>query len=74
MALDLDLPILPVTIRGSRHVLLGKKLKLLPGYIRIQIHEPIEVAPYGHEKREQLMEDVRAVIASGMSAWERGEK
>jgi 1-acyl-sn-glycerol-3-phosphate acyltransferase len=73
MALDLDLPILPVTIRGSRHVLIGKKLKLLPGYIRIQIHEPIEVSPYGHEKRDELMKDVRAVIASGISAWERGE-
>jgi 1-acyl-sn-glycerol-3-phosphate acyltransferase len=74
MALDLDLPILPVTIRGSRHVLIGKKLKLLPGYIRIQIHEPIDVSPYGHEKRDQLMEDVRAVIASGMTPWERGEE
>jgi 1-acyl-sn-glycerol-3-phosphate acyltransferase len=73
MALDLDLPILPVTIRGSRHVLIGKKLKLLPGYIRIQIHEPIEVSSYGHEKRDQLMEDVRAVIASKLSPWERGE-
>jgi 1-acyl-sn-glycerol-3-phosphate acyltransferase len=74
MALDLDLPILPVTIRGSRHVLVGKKLQLLPGLIRIQIHEPIEVSPYGHEKRDQLMRDVRKVIASGMSAWEQGEE
>ena len=74
MALDLDLPILPVTIRGSRHVLVGKKLRLLPGLIRIQIHDPIEVSPYGHDKRDELMEDVRAVIASGMTPWERGEK
>jgi 1-acyl-sn-glycerol-3-phosphate acyltransferase len=74
MALDLDLPILPVTIRGSRHVLIGKKLKLLPGYIRIQIHEPIDVSAYGHEKRDELMEDVRAVIASKLSPWERGEE
>jgi len=73
MALDLDLPILPVTIRGSRHVLVGKKLRLLPGLIRIQIHDPIEVTPYGHEKRDQLMQDVRTVIASNLSPWERGE-
>lgn len=73
MALDLDLPILPVTIRGSRHVLVGKKLRLLPGLIRIQIHDPIEVSPYGHEKRDQLMQDVRTVIASKLSPWEQGE-
>ena len=73
MALDLNLPILPVTIRGSRHVLPGKKKMLLPGLIHIQIHEPIDVSAYGHEKRDQLMQDVRTVIASKLSPWERGE-
>ncbi len=73
MALDLDLPILPVTIRGSRHVLLGKKLRLLPGLIRIQIHDPIDVSAYGHENRDQLMQDVRTAISSKLSPWERGE-
>jgi len=73
MALDLELPILPVSITGSRHVLPGKTFKLLPGLIRIQIHEPIDVTKYGHERREQLMSDVRTSIASGLGPWERGE-
>jgi len=73
MALDLELPILPVSICGSRHVLPGKTFKLLPGLIRIQIHEPIDVNRYGHEQRDRLMSDVRASIASGLGPWERGE-
>jgi len=66
MALQLDLPILPITIRGSRHVLPNKTFKLLPGNIRIQVHEPIEVANYSMQERERLMQDVRQAIASGL--------
>ena len=73
MALGLDLPILPVTITGSSHVLPGKTFKSLPGKINIQIHKPIDVKAYGHDNRDKLMDDVRSVIASGLSPWERGD-
>jgi len=72
MARDLELPILPVSISGSRHVLPGKTLWLLPGTIRIRIHPPIDPAAYG-EDRDRLMADVRATIASGLTPFERGE-
>lgn len=71
MALELGLPILPVSISGSRHVLPGHTLRLLPGSVRITVHEPIEVAPRSLEDRERLMEEVAAVIRSGLSPWER---
>jgi 1-acyl-sn-glycerol-3-phosphate acyltransferase len=72
MALDLDLPILPVSISGSRHVLPGRSMRLLPGSIRIKIHPPIDPADYGREGRAALMADVRRAIAFGLSPWERG--
>ena len=71
MAMDLGLPILPVSISGSRHVLPGKTKKLLPGFVRIKIHEPIDIRRYSHEQREQLMADVAAVIRSGLTPWEQ---
>jgi 1-acyl-sn-glycerol-3-phosphate acyltransferase len=73
MALDLGLPILPVSISGSRHVLPGRTLQLLPGRIRIAIHKPIDVTQYGPERRDELIADVRKAIASGLTPWERGE-
>jgi 1-acyl-sn-glycerol-3-phosphate acyltransferase len=73
IALDMGLPILPVSISGSRHVLPNKTLKLLPGKIGIQIHKPIEASDYGPERRDQLMVDVKAAIAGGLSPWERGD-
>ncbi|MCK5800048.1 MAG: 1-acyl-sn-glycerol-3-phosphate acyltransferase, partial [Deltaproteobacteria bacterium] len=63
MALDTDLPILPVSISGSRGVLPAYTAKLLPGKIRLQIHDPVDVTRYGNERRDALMADVRRAIA-----------
>jgi 1-acyl-sn-glycerol-3-phosphate acyltransferase len=52
MALELGMPILPISISGSRHVLPSKTLKLLPGNICIQVHEPVDVGLYGLKNRE----------------------
>jgi 1-acyl-sn-glycerol-3-phosphate acyltransferase len=73
MALDLGLPILPVSISGSHRVMPGYSLRLMPGLIRITVHEPIDVTAYGFEGRDQLMADVREKIASGLTEWERSD-
>ena len=72
LALDLGLPILPVSISGSRHVLPDKTLKLFPGTITITVRPPVETKTYGPEKRAQLMEDVRGKIMLGLTEHERG--
>jgi len=74
MALELGFPILPVSISGTRHVLPGHSYLLLPGRVRIRIHEPIDPRRYGFERREELIADVRRSIASGLTPWERGEE
>jgi 1-acyl-sn-glycerol-3-phosphate acyltransferase len=66
MAQQTGLPILPVTITGSRQILPSKSLTLLPGRIRITVHAPIETSSYGPDDRERLMQDVRATIASSL--------
>jgi 1-acyl-sn-glycerol-3-phosphate acyltransferase len=71
MALQLGLPILPVTISGSRHVLPNRTRKLLPGFIRIQIHEPIDTGNYTIESRDELMAEVRKIIGSGLPVAEK---
>ena len=73
MAMDLNLPILPVSISGSRHVLPNKTLWVLPGKIKITVHKPVQTADYGPARRDELMAEVRRSIASGLSDWERNE-
>jgi len=72
-ALDLGLPILPVSISGSRHVLAAHGRRPLPGCIRIRVHQPIDPTRFGVERRDELMATVREAITAGLTRWERGE-
>ena len=44
-ATDMNLPILPVTIRGSRDILPSKTIRLQPGEMEVIVHPPIELTP-----------------------------
>lgn len=67
LALDGNLPILPVTIDGSREVLPYKSRALRPGRVRIQIHRPIEVDDWTRVDRERLIAQTRTAIESGLT-------
>jgi 1-acyl-sn-glycerol-3-phosphate acyltransferase len=71
IALDLGLPILPITITGSRHVLPARSWLPLPGRITITVHEPIDTSQVTAAERDQLMQQVRESIASGLPAGEQ---
>jgi len=64
MALDTGLPILPVTISGTREILPSKTVRLLPGRVRIVVHPPIDTAGLGINDRDVLMSRVRAAMES----------
>ena len=61
-ARDLELPILPVTIVGTRDVLPSDSLDLKPGRARLIIHPPIELDGDSREEIAALMDKVRGVI------------
>lgn len=61
-ALDLNLPILPVTIVGTRDILPSDSLDLLPGKARLIIDEPIRVDGLDGKDIPRLMEQVRSVF------------
>jgi len=62
MALDLDLPILPVTIIGTKDILPNKTLDLFPGKVLMTIHEPIPVKNYSEENINELIQTSREVM------------
>jgi 1-acyl-sn-glycerol-3-phosphate acyltransferase len=72
MAMDLGLPILPVSISGSRCILPGRTLRPLPGRIRIEVQEPVDVTRYAPEDRDLLIAHVKNAIASGLRSVNRG--
>jgi len=64
MALDLQLPILPVTIKGTRDILPSDTLDLFPGRATMIIHPPIPIDGYDTTRLKELMDRTRQVIAA----------
>ncbi|HTQ41752.1 MAG TPA: lysophospholipid acyltransferase family protein [Polyangiaceae bacterium] len=70
LALEAGLPILPVTLSGTRDALPAKGLRSQSGAdVRVAIHAKIDPRPYaerGKEGRDDLMEDVRRIMESAL--------
>ena len=66
LALDLNLPILPITLKGTGNVLPKNSAALLPGKIEMIMHPPIDPSTYKDESIEALMDRSRNIIQSGL--------
>lgn len=71
MSLDLGIPLLPVSIVDTKHILPPGTLNLFPGRATLVIHEPIAVAGYDKENLDGLILNVRAVIQEGIERYAR---
>jgi len=68
MALELGIPILPITILNTGKILPTKTINLFPGRARMLIHEPIDVSGYGKENVRELMAEVKKAIQQGLES------
>lgn len=65
LAVEQALPVLPVTLIGTRDVLSARTLRLFPGTIRMVIHPAITPAD---KSVDELLADTRSAITSAMPA------
>jgi 1-acyl-sn-glycerol-3-phosphate acyltransferase len=63
LAIDQDIPVLPVTLVGTRDIMPARSLKPFPGSVRMIIHPAI--TPQGKDV-EQLLEETRRAISSAL--------
>ncbi|ABW66793.1 lysophospholipid acyltransferase family protein [Desulfosudis oleivorans] len=66
IALAAGVPILPITVRGSRQVLPKGSGKIMPGTIELVIHEPVLLDGYTTENREELIQRVHQIIEADL--------
>jgi 1-acyl-sn-glycerol-3-phosphate acyltransferase len=70
LALEAGLPILPVTVSGTRNALPAKGLRSTAGAdVHVSIHAKIDPRPYaarGKEGRDALMQEVRHILESDL--------
>jgi 1-acyl-sn-glycerol-3-phosphate acyltransferase len=64
MAMDLELPMLPVTIIGTNKILPAKSINLLPGKVKMIVHPPIDINNYSESTIKDLLLHAREVIQS----------
>jgi 1-acyl-sn-glycerol-3-phosphate acyltransferase len=66
IAIDLKLPIVPLTINGSYDVLRAHSLLIHPGKLELIIHKPIPTENLSEDEIPMLMEKTKEIIASGL--------
>jgi 1-acyl-sn-glycerol-3-phosphate acyltransferase len=62
LAIKGGIPIVPISISGSRFILRKNSIKFHPGEIKIVISDPIDTKMYGYQEREKLRMDVKNII------------
>ena len=70
-AVTQQLPILPVTIDGTRNIQRPRSLFITPGRVRMVIHPAIEVAGSEPSDVRELMNQTRTVISSALPVEQR---
>jgi 1-acyl-sn-glycerol-3-phosphate acyltransferase len=68
MAVEFQMPILPVSIAGTHSMLPPDTLRFRPGHARMVIHPPVETAGCGPGDIPGLMGQVRETIGAGKLA------
>ena len=63
VALEAGLPVVPLSVIGSRHVMLKGRLTTYPGEVRLVVHEPIDTSGMAGADAREFGERVRRIIA-----------
>jgi len=71
LAMQAGLPIVPISVVGSRHVMRKGELTTRPGHVRVIVHDPIETSANAEpsvEQVRQLADRIREVIRPAVEA------
>jgi 1-acyl-sn-glycerol-3-phosphate acyltransferase len=63
IALQSSLPVVPITITGSREVMTKGQLTVRPGRVTLTVHEPIETRGLPRDGVREFADRVRATVA-----------
>ncbi|HTW47602.1 MAG TPA: lysophospholipid acyltransferase family protein [Acidobacteriaceae bacterium] len=69
LAMETGATVIPVSIYGTETMMKKGSMKIFPGTAHVRFHAPLE--PRSYATREDLLDAVRASIASGLPEWMR---
>lgn len=68
VAIDRQMPVLPVTVSGTREVMPARSFRLRPGRVVLRFHPPIDTEGMSTRDLRSLSDRVHSDIASGLDA------
>ena len=71
LAIENKLPVVPVSIRGSRIVMPKGRLAVSPATVHVYIHEPIDTRSMTRDDARALAERARDIIAAQVHGADR---
>jgi 1-acyl-sn-glycerol-3-phosphate acyltransferase len=63
LALETGLPIVPLSVVGTRHVMLKGRLATYPGHVRLVVHPPIDTTALAGTDRRTFASRVHDIVA-----------
>jgi 1-acyl-sn-glycerol-3-phosphate acyltransferase len=67
LALEAGVPIVPISIAGSRHVMKKGRLMVCPGEVTVIVHAPIETTTVTRDGVRDLSKTVQARVVADVS-------
>lgn len=67
LAIESGLPIVPISVAGTRHVMLKGRLMTCPGDVTLTVHEPVSTAGLTREDARALAARVQGIVAEAAS-------
>ncbi|MBT8041111.1 MAG: 1-acyl-sn-glycerol-3-phosphate acyltransferase [Xanthomonadales bacterium] len=67
-AIEQQIPLLPVSVSGTRDIMPAGSMRIFPGKARLSVHPAIETAGMTHDDLPELLRRSREAIASGLPA------
>ena len=68
LALEAELPVVPLSVTGSRHVMLKGRLATYPGHVQLTVHPPIDTSGLAGSDPKTFGERVRQILSPAAEA------
>lgn len=70
LAIDSGIPIVPVAVEGTRHVMRKGRLMTCPGHVRVHVHDAVETAGLNRSHARALAERVETAVRTDVERWQ----
>jgi 1-acyl-sn-glycerol-3-phosphate acyltransferase len=70
LAIDAGIPIVPVAIEGTRHVMRKGRLMTCPGHVRLHVHPPVETAGLDRSHARDVATRVEQAVRTDVERWQ----